>query len=200
MSSRASALYGSWLRAPPRQFDRSRPAQPTKVHLRSSSATPAGGGPRSTSGGPAGRVLGQAPVEVVANPDHQEPVIPFSTPTLHAESGSRSSGWAAREFTPVGIQMDSKVVGESQLFQEKTGESGESHARGESSSNLRTTLGAESVANVLHATVQGGTPSRGVKGKSTSPNMGTWKKRARAQGGHGVTSSSRAPSTGKRQM
>ncbi|GMY06211.1 hypothetical protein FCV25MIE_01450 [Fagus crenata] len=186
---------------------RSHFAQPTNAHLRSSSATPSGGSSRSNTGGPTGVSSVRAPEEVVANPVYQKPVILISTPVSHAGNGSRSLGLAATGFIPVGIQVDATVVGESQLFQEKTGGFGESHARGESSSNLKRALVSESVAYGLHVTAelpnpspQRGTPSGVVKGKSTSPNLGTWKKRAHAHGGLGASLPSRGPSTGKRQM
>jgi hypothetical protein len=74
--------------------------------------------------------------------------------------------------------VDATVVGESQLFQEKTGGSGESHARGESYSNLKRAPVSESVEYGLHVTAelpnpspQSGIPSGVVKGKSTSPNL-----------------------------
>ncbi len=178
MSGGVSDLYGSWLRAPPRQSSRSHFAQPTNAHLRSSSATPSGGSSRSNTGGPTGVSSVRAPEEVVANPVYQKPVIPISTPVSHAGNGSRSSGLAATGFIPIGIQVDATVVGESQLFQEKTRGSGESHARGESYSNLKRVPVSESVEYGLHVTAelpnpspQSGIPSGVVKGKSTSPNL-----------------------------
>ena len=207
MSGGVSDLYGSWLRAPPHQSSQSYFAQPTNAHLRSSSATLSGGSSRSNTGELTGVSSVRAPKEVVANPVYQEPVILISTPISHARNGSRSSGLAAMGFIPVGIQVDATVVGESQLFQEKTVGSGESHACGESSSNLKRAPISESVAYGLHVIAelpnpspQSGTLNGVVKGKSTSPNLGMWKKRAHAHGGLGASLPSRGPGTGKRQM
>lgn len=131
-------------------------------------------------------------------------------PGSQGGDSSRISGLDANGSKPVGFQVDDAVVGESQLFHAKTKGSGTSFACGDSACSLKKAAGSkfagESGANV-HAIVAmppvstpGGTPTVEVKGKSTSPHQGTWKKRARAHAGIGVLSPSRGSRAGKRPL
>ncbi|GMY38871.1 hypothetical protein FCV25MIE_34115, partial [Fagus crenata] len=213
LASGANDLYGSWLKAPPRQrvvSSRNRDFPLAGVPLRSSCATPSGGSSRSSDSVPVEVFSFTANAKVVNNPIPQAPDFPKSMPGSQGGDSSRISGLDANGSKPFDFQVDDAVVGESQLFHAKTKGSGTSFACGDSACSLKKAAGSEfageSGANV-HATVTmppvstpGGTPTVEVKGKSTSPHLGTWKKRARAHAGMGVLSPSRGSRTGKRTL